>query len=62
MMVQDDLEIVARMMSAQGRRLSRANEPITQLTQQLKTAHARKVEVSDDRIDRVFVKPHAQRA
>ena len=35
MMVQDDLDIVARMMSAQGRRLSRANEPIQQLTQQL---------------------------
>jgi len=35
MMVQDDLDIVARMMSEQGRRLSRANEPITQLTQQL---------------------------
>jgi len=35
MMVQDDLDIVARMMAAQGRRLSRANEPIQQLTQQL---------------------------
>jgi CRP-like cAMP-binding protein len=35
MMVQDDLDIVARMMGEQGRRLSRANEPITQLTQQL---------------------------
>ena len=35
MMVQDDLEIVARMMAAQGRRLSNANQPITQLTQQL---------------------------
>lgn len=47
MMVQDDLEIVARMMGAQGRRLSRANEPITQLTQQL---------------GRVRVAAHAQRS
>ena len=35
MMVQDDLDIVAPMMAAQGLRLSRANEPIQQLTQQL---------------------------
>ena len=31
MLVQDDLEIVTHMLSAQGRRLSRANQPIEQL-------------------------------
>jgi CRP-like cAMP-binding protein len=35
MMVQDDLDIVFRMMRAQGRRLSQANVPIQEMTQQL---------------------------
>jgi CRP-like cAMP-binding protein len=35
MMVQDDLEIVFRMMNAQGQRLSNTNVPIQQLMQQL---------------------------
>ena len=39
MLVQDDLEIVARMLTAQGRRLSRTNQPIQQLGQRL--AHIR---------------------
>jgi CRP-like cAMP-binding protein len=35
MMVQDDLSIVYRMMSIQGQRLSRTNQPIEQLAQRL---------------------------
>ena len=35
MMVQDDLDIVFRMMNIQGRRLAHANEPIQDLTQRL---------------------------
>src|SRR5262245_60700626 len=35
MMVQDDLDIVFRMMNIQGQRLAHANEPIQDLTQRL---------------------------
>jgi len=35
MLVQDDLDIVFRMMNIQGRRLSQTNQPIQQLTQRL---------------------------
>jgi CRP/FNR family cyclic AMP-dependent transcriptional regulator len=35
MMVQDDLDVVFRMMNAQGQRLSRTNQPIQQLMQRL---------------------------
>jgi len=35
MMVQDDLEIVAHMLSIQGRRLSRANQPIQELSRRV---------------------------
>jgi CRP/FNR family cyclic AMP-dependent transcriptional regulator len=35
MMVQDDLEIVAHMLSIQGRRLRRANQPIQELSRRL---------------------------
>lgn len=35
MLVQDDLEIVAHMLSAQGRRLTRANRPIEQLARKM---------------------------
>jgi CRP-like cAMP-binding protein len=35
MMMQDDLDIVFRMMDSQGRRLSRTNEPIQELMQRL---------------------------
>ena len=35
MMVQDDLEIVSGMMSVQGQRLSRTNQPIEELSQQI---------------------------
>jgi CRP-like cAMP-binding protein len=35
MMVQDDLDIVFRMMNTQGQRLSRTNEPVQELSQRL---------------------------